>query len=165
MDSLPDPPQWQTMTAVDSTPQFHCAVNRDGKVFLFGNAVGYAVYDTSSGVWSTATPEFLSSLSMSNLLNQQDIGAAVHPDGYTTSVLATSPPTYMEFNSRISTFDGAAVPGFTENLHSFCMDIVQTSPPTPVICGGSTSATYSGACWQFGASPAPFTSLPSSQDG
>jgi len=156
------------MAAVDSTPQFHCAVNRDGKVFLFGNAVGFAVYDIPSRVWSTPVPTYKSSISSANLLNQQGLNAAVHPDGYTISILSTTPPTYMELDSRAMTIDGLAVQGFTQNLHGFCMGVVATSPPTPVVCAGSTLAVYSGACWQLGLGSAsasvPFANLPA-QDG
>ncbi|KAG0056219.1 hypothetical protein BGZ83_005951 [Gryganskiella cystojenkinii] len=168
--ALPDPPQWTAMPSVDSTPQFHCAVNRDGKVFLFGNAVGFAIYDIHTRSWSTTAPTFKAPIAMSNLLNQQGLNAAVHPDGYTISILTSSPQAYyMELDSRTMTLQGVAVPGFTQNVHGFCMDVVATNPPTPVACAGSTSAVYSGACWQFGLGSSasfPFTSLPSgSQDG
>ncbi|GJJ69045.1 hypothetical protein EMPS_01391 [Entomortierella parvispora] len=165
--ALPDPPQWVAMAGVDTTPQFHCAVNRDGKVFLFGNAVGFAVYDIASRVWSTPVPTY-KSVSSANLLNQQGLNSAVQPDGYTISILATTPPTYMELDTSTMTIEGIAVEGFTENLHGFCMDVVATSPPTPVVCGGSTLAVYSGACWQLGLGSAsasvPFANIPA-QDG
>jgi len=74
--SLPDPP-WQTMPGVDSYPAFSCAVNRDGKVFLFGTAIGFAIYDITSATWSTTLPTFKPSVSMANLLNQKGLAAAV----------------------------------------------------------------------------------------
>ena len=161
------------MAWVNIPPQFHCAVNRDGKVFLFGNTVGFAVFDIPSGSWSTTPPTFKSSVAMANLLGQFGLSAAIHPDQYTISILTTSPPTYMELDSRTMTIDGVAVPGFTTNLHGYCMDVIPTNPPTPVVCAGGlgtdASGTYTDACWKFGLSasspPTPFATIPSSQDG
>ncbi|GJJ69151.1 hypothetical protein EMPS_01497 [Entomortierella parvispora] len=157
------------MQAVDSVPQFHCATTYDGKVFLLGNALGFAIYDIATGAWSTAPPTFSSSsISMTNLLNQQGISAAVGPDGYTVSILATSPPTYMEINSCTMTMSGVALQGFTPNLHGFCMDVMPTNPPTPIVCGGSTAGLYSSSCWQLGlgaTSSKPFATLLQAQDG
>jgi len=89
---------------------------------------------------------------MANLLSQQGISAAVGPDGYTISILATSPPTYMELNSRTMTMNGTAVKGFIPDLLGFCMDVVPTTPPTPVVCGGSfeNGNSFSSLCWQLG---------------
>jgi len=156
------------MSGADTAPQFHCAANYDGKVFLFGNAVGFAVFDIPTGAWSTSPPTFASSsISMANLLNQQGVSAAVGPDGYTISILATTPPTYMELNSRTMTMNGTAVTGFTPNIHGFCMDVMPTTPPMPIVCGGSVSGSYSNSCWQFGlgaSSSKPFATLLQAQD-
>lgn len=73
---------------------------------------------------------------------------------------------YMEFNSQNLTMDGAPVSGYPPYLHEFCMGVVLTTPPTPVICGGSDSEIYSDACWQLGlTSSAKIATLPFAQDG
>lgn len=161
-----------TSDTINLPPQFDCSVNKDGKVFLFGNSVGYAVYDISKGSWSTTPPLFQSGLSITNLQKQYGVSSAVFPDQYTIAIFTSSPPTYMELNSQTMAIKGVAVPGFTANLHGYCMDVVPMDPPVPVVCGGASDPStqlYSDGCWRFGlsnATPAiPFTSLPSGQDG
>ncbi|GJJ69148.1 protein angel [Entomortierella parvispora] len=127
------------MPSVDSYPGFSCAVNRDGKVVLFGNAVGFAVYDITSATWSATPPTLKPSVSMANLLNQKGMAAAVWPDGYTNSIFATGISTFMEFNSQNMTMDGAPVLEYPPYLHGFCMAAVQTTPQTPVTFMGDTS--------------------------
>ncbi|KAI7829807.1 hypothetical protein BC939DRAFT_440677 [Gamsiella multidivaricata] len=58
---LPEPPGWQAMSSLDSTPQFGCACNKDGKIFLFGNIVGFAVFDIRTQTWDTGAPSFQTS--------------------------------------------------------------------------------------------------------
>ncbi|GJJ69149.1 hypothetical protein EMPS_01495 [Entomortierella parvispora] len=163
--SLPDPP-WQTIPWVNSQPTFSCSNNRDGKVFLFGNAVGFAYYDPASNAWSTTQPTFKPSVSMSNLMNQSGVASAVWPDGYTISIFVSGPQMYLELDSQNMTMDGVSVPGFKEDYGSFCMDVVKTTPPLPVVCGGSTSMGYSDTCWQLGLGnlSTPFAALPEAQD-
>ena len=174
--SLPDPPAWTVMTTdtINLPPQSHCAVNRDGKVFLFGTTIGFAVFDIASERWSANPPTFQSGLSMANLLNPYGINSAVFPDQYTIAIFSSTPPTYMELDSRTLTISGVAEPGFTSNLHGFCMDVIPTNPPVPVVCGGSIQPPvgalfYSGDCWQFGLNASitsnPFATMPSGQDG
>ncbi|KAG0055698.1 hypothetical protein BGZ83_007705 [Gryganskiella cystojenkinii] len=160
------------MTTVNQAPQFHCSVNYDGKVFLFGNAVGFAVFDIPSSTWSTTPPTFKSSAaSVTNFQNQVGINSAVHPDGYTISIFSTTPPVYMELYSRNMTIDAIAVPNYPNALHGFCMDVLATTPPKAVVCGGSNSdgTSYTDSCWQLGLGDAsasrPFGTMLYAQDG
>lgn len=128
------------MDWVNSHPKFPCSINRDGKVFLFGNTIGFATYDATTAFWSARQPIFTPPVSMASLLNQEGMAAEVWPDGYTICIFATGTPMYMQLNSQSMTMDGIPVPIFPPSLHGFCMGVVQGIPPnlpTPVVCGGS----------------------------
>lgn len=106
---------------------------------------------------------------MANLLSQLGIRAMTHPDGYTISIMASSPPMYMELDSRGMNISGVPVPGFLVDAHGFCMDIVPgTATPTPVVCGGSATMNYTANCWKLGLGAtfsSSFTTLSEPQDG
>ena len=100
-------------------------------------------------------------------MNQTGIRAMPHPDGYTISIMVSTPPMYMEMNSRTTNISGVLVPGFLESAHGFCMDIVPgTAARTPVGCGGSFNGIYTASCWKLGLGTplTSFTNLSEAQD-
>ncbi|KFH63111.1 hypothetical protein MVEG_11148 [Podila verticillata NRRL 6337] len=144
---LPNPPSWQNMRDLSSPPQFDCACTKHGKVFLFGNNVGFAIYDITKGSWDAQTPTFETpGLSLANLQNQAGLRAAVHSDGYHISVVATSPPTYMVLNSEHNTIQSVSIPDLPSHLYGYCLGVIPDSSQ-PALCGGSKVGIFSGECF------------------
>ncbi|KAG0356801.1 hypothetical protein BGZ54_000602 [Gamsiella multidivaricata] len=165
---LDAPPNCQRMSAHDAPPQFDCAWTNDGKAFLFGNNIGLAMYDIITGNWDFNPLIFeTAGLFVSNLQNQKGLRAAVHSDGYTISVVVTSSPVYMALDSRTKSIQGVDIPGFTQDLHSFCIG-VPSGASQPILCRGSVFGVYSANRHQVystgSTSPILFTILPVPQD-
>ncbi|KAF9349870.1 hypothetical protein BGX26_011901 [Mortierella sp. AD094] len=173
---LPSPPGWQPMSPKTALPQFHCACNKDGKVFLFGNVIGFAVYDTQTGKWDIPQPAFSNPiLSINSFRSQEGLHSAVHPDGYTISIVTTANmdarpqiyPIYMVLDSRNMTINGVVQTGLT-SYHGFCMGVIPTTPTTSeaIMCGGSFQTNYSSYCYQLNlvGFPIQIATLPAAQD-
>ncbi|KAI1320086.1 hypothetical protein EDD11_002058 [Mortierella claussenii] len=104
---------------------------------------------------------------MSNLYNQSGVRAAIHTDGYTISVLVTSPPIYMMVDTRSRSITGRSISNIAPNLHGYCMDFIP-DVNIPVVCAGSVNGTYTTACFGLtpgSNSPTVYTNLPVPQDG
>ncbi|KAG0262014.1 hypothetical protein BG011_000438 [Mortierella polycephala] len=104
---------------------------------------------------------------MNRLWDQQGVNAALHPDGYTISIVTTTPPTYMVFDSRSKTIQGTQLENVTPNLHGFCMGVIPATSQ-PVMCGGSSNGVYTTNCVLLSAAvrtPTVFATFNSPQDG
>ncbi|KAF9577986.1 hypothetical protein BGW38_006480 [Lunasporangiospora selenospora] len=141
------PNGWDGVQNLDTLPQFHCACTNDGKVFVFGGPFQLAQFDFQTLQWTQPTPTFTNStmLSANYLNNQRGIRAALNPDGYTISIITSSPPAYMEFDSKAISFQGRPV-NIPADMHGMCMTIVPKTGQA-VVCGGSINNVYNGNCY------------------
>ncbi|KAF9993096.1 hypothetical protein BGZ80_005336 [Entomortierella chlamydospora] len=167
---LPDPPQWKSMTSYYPSSQFDCAATSDGKVFLFGNDVGFAQYDIQSAKWDDTPPKFTSTgVSMKNLLNQQGLRATVDIDRTSIVIVSSSPPTFMRLNPQTKEISGTSIYTITSGLRGFCLGIIQKNPEKVILCGGSyyhqESSCYELVTQSTSVYTNSFNSLPSSQEG
>ncbi|KAF9430747.1 hypothetical protein BGZ76_000727 [Entomortierella beljakovae] len=138
---LPDPPQWKAMTSYNTDSQFDCAVTSSGKVFLFGNQIGFAEYNIQSKSWDSSPPKFTSSaittVSMKNLLNQSGLRATTDIDKTSIIIVSTSPPVFMRLNPDTKEISGTVIYTLISGLRGFCLGAIQKNPEQVILCGGA----------------------------